>query len=131
MKRLLLLPSTREVEQAILRLLGRLGVTVDVVVDGDDALLRLTTFTYDIVVIDRVLAAEKFNAIIESLRGGHSPKPVVIVTSTLEEDLDSSVVSLIVPSGYDSSTLVGVILACATDGAAPPAHETSGPLLEL
>jgi CheY-like chemotaxis protein len=132
MKRLLLHTANAEVERSVFHVLERFGVTVDVVNDAEDALLHLTSHRHDIVVVDRVLAAARFDAMIDALRNHNSAKPVVIVTSVMQgADLDPTVVSLVVPIDYDSPTLVGVILACATEGTAPPAQEAPGALLDL
>lgn len=121
MKRLLLCHPNLEVSSAIERTLTRIGVTIDVAEDADGALLRLNSDHHALVVVDRMLAGPRLDEIIETLRGRSTPKPIVIVTSTDDTDLDPNIVSLIVPASYDVPTLVGVILACATEPAPPPA----------
>jgi DNA-binding NtrC family response regulator len=115
MKRLLLCHPDQEVFSAVERTLTRVGVTIDAVGNADDVLLRLGSDDHSLVVVDRVIAGSRIGEILERLRGRSTPKPIVIVTSTDETDLDPNIVSLIVPSTYDVSTLVGVILACAAD----------------
>lgn len=130
MKRLLLTPFNVEVEQAITRTLLRIGASVDVATAPEDVLRCLQASNYDVVVTDRVLAGEHFDSIIETLRGCTSPKPVVIVTSTVDGDLDPSVVSLVVPASYDAPTLVGVVLACVTESTAVQAPQAPAPQLD-
>lgn len=124
MKRLLLLHPDREVNAAVERTLSRIGVTTEVVANADDVLLQLSGDNHhSVVVVDHALAGARLDEIIALLSSPRDPKPIVIVTSTDDADLDPNVVSLIVPSSYDTSTLVGVILACATDS--PEAGSTS------
>jgi len=130
MKRLLLTPFDPEVEEALTRTLNRIDTAVDLAVNPDEVLLRITDTSYDVVVVDRVLAGERFPAIIEALRGHTAPKPVVIVTSTVDDDLDPAVVSLVVPASYDAPMLVGVVLACVTEATALPALQSPIPQLE-
>jgi CheY-like chemotaxis protein len=120
MKRLLLCHPDLEVSAAIERTLSRIGVTIDFADGADDALLRLNSEHHGLVVVDRLLAGPRLGEIIETLRGRSTPKPIVIVTSTDDTDLDPNIVSLIVPASYDVPTLVGVILACATEPGPPP-----------
>ncbi|HEX2834057.1 MAG TPA: hypothetical protein VHW00_13680 [Thermoanaerobaculia bacterium] len=115
MKRLLLLHPDGDVYAAVERTLSRMGVTTDVVQSADDVLLRLDSHHHGLVVVDRILAGTRMDEILTSLRAQTSPKPIVIVTSTNDGDLDPNVVSLVVPASYDVSALVGVILACATE----------------
>jgi DNA-binding NtrC family response regulator len=122
MKRLLLCHPDQEVYSAVERTLTRVGVTIDAVANADDVLLHLGSNDHALVVVDRIVAGSRISEILERLRGRSTPKPIVIVTSTDETDLDPNIVSLIVPSSYDVSTLVGVILACAAD--APMAIES-------
>lgn len=120
MKRLLLCHPDRDVEQAVERTLTRIGVTMDVAQSADDALVRLDSEHHGLVVVDRLLAGPRLDDILDTLRARSTPKPIVIVTSTDETDLDPNIVSLIVPSTYDVPTLVGVILACAAESAGSP-----------
>lgn len=127
MKRLLLNHPNPEVEHAVSKTLGRIGTTIDVSHDPDDVLLRIAANAYDVVIVDRTLARERLENITGTLREQSNPKPIVIVTSTDETDLDPNVVSLIVPSSYDVATLVGVILACAAETPAIEAPEPPAP----
>lgn len=127
MKRLLLNHPNPEVEQAVSRTLGRIGTTIDVSNDPEEVLLQIAEHAYDVVIVDRTLARERLDHITAVLRERSNPKPIVIVTSTDETDLDPNVVSLIVPSSYDVATLVGVILACAAETPAIEAPEPLGP----
>jgi DNA-binding NtrC family response regulator len=116
MKRLLLLHPDGEVNAAVERTLSRIGVTIEVAASADDVLLQLDRSNHhSVVVLDHMLAGTRLTEIIELLKAPRDPKPIVIVTSTEDTDLDPNIVSLIVPPTYDVPTLVGVILACATD----------------
>lgn len=125
MKRLLLLHPDGDVYSAVERTLSRMGVTTDVVQNADDVLLRLDADHHGLVVVDRLLAGPRLDDILTSLRGRTSPKPIVIVTSTNDNDLDPNVVSLVVPASYDVAALVGVILACATEPRPMPEEDHS------
>lgn len=131
MKRLLLLSCDSEVEDAVDRMLPRMGIEIDAIRDADDALRRLNTSAYDVVVFDRVSASSHVTPLLDALRVQATPKPIVIVTSADDPDLDPNVVSLIVPSTYDTSALVGVILACATEPATIQPPEPDPPSIRV
>ena len=130
-KSVLLHHPDASVEQEISRTLEKLGATIAFAVDFDEVLARIAASTHDVVVIDTVLAGERLETIIEALRHATTSKPVVIVTSTSGEVLDPTVVSLVVPTGYDISMLVGVILACVTESSATPPLESPRPQLQF
>ena len=124
--RVLLAHRDPVVQEVATRTLGRIGVALDITDNTADALAHLRRETYNVVALDRddaVLAAISGNA-----RG---PRPVVIVTTDdrANDGLDPTLVSLVVPAPYDAQTLVGVILACVTPEAEPPAESADGPAL--
>lgn len=102
------------VQDLTTRALARIGVEVDVVGRGTDAVTSLESREYSAIVIDRAVSDGLLPAIAER----PDPRPIVIVTAPPEQStgLDTRTVSLFVPAPYDAHTLVGVILACVTDG---------------
>lgn len=115
MKRLLLCHPSEALRESVEAMLTRIGVGLDTVRSVDEALACIREDAHALLLVDRVLASQRLDEIIETVRT-RPARPVFIVTSTDDPDLDPNVVSLIVPAFYDVATLVGVILACATEG---------------
>jgi CheY-like chemotaxis protein len=115
MKRLLLCHPSEALRENVEAMLARIGVGLDTVRSVDEALACIREDAHALLLVDRVLAGPRLDEIIETVRS-RPVRPVFIVTSTDDPDLDPNVVSLIVPAFYDVATLVGVILACATEG---------------
>jgi DNA-binding response OmpR family regulator len=61
--------------------LRRYGMTVDVALDGDDALARLGTSRYDVVVLDRDLPGTHGDQICRALAAGRSESRVLMLTA--------------------------------------------------
>lgn len=110
--RVLLAHRDPVVQELAARALMRLGVTLDVVTESDEAVLLIERNAYGVITLQRDDAV--LDAVAKSKH-----RPVVIVTADDGQGLDPSTVSLIVPEPYDAHTLVGVILACVTPGNAP------------
>src|SRR6185436_6071586 len=108
-QRVLLVHDDHAVRELSTRTLARLGVEVDVVPRGGDAVAALDAKPYTVAVVDRVLGDHFLDVLAR-----RTDRPIVICTAS-EKDaagLDTAVVSLLVPRPYDASTLVGVIIAC-------------------
>src|ERR1700689_4522809 len=61
--------------------LRRYGLTVDVALDGDDALARLGASRYDVVVLDRDLPGTHGDEICRTLAAGRSESRVLMLTA--------------------------------------------------
>lgn len=124
--RVLLAHRDPAVQEVATRTLGRIGVTLDIADNTADALAHIARETYNVVALDRDDAVLAAIATVD-----RAPRPVVIVTTNdrAHDGLDPTLVSLVVPVPYDAQTLVGVILACVTPDATPPAESADGPAL--
>ena len=113
-RRVLLVHGDAAVQDLTTRALARIGVDVDVVGRGTDAVLTPDGNEYSAIVIDRAVS----DGLLTAIAARPAPRPIVIVTAPMEDSkgLDTETVSLFIPAPYDPHTLVGVILACVTDG---------------
>jgi DNA-binding response OmpR family regulator len=114
--RVLLVHDDSAVRELSARTLGRMGVGIDIVPRGEDAVRALETNDYTVAVVDRSLCDGFLDVIAK-----RPDRPIVICTAA-EKDaagLDTAVVNLLIPQPYDASTLVGVIIACVTEKPPP------------
>lgn len=115
-QRVLLVHDDQAVRELSARTLSRMGVAVDIVPRGVDAVAALDAKPYTVAVIDRALCDHFLEVIAK-----RPNKPIVICTASAKDaaGLDTAVVNLLIPQPYDASTLVGVIIACVTEKPPP------------
>jgi DNA-binding response OmpR family regulator len=79
--RVLVAEDHERLARAVAAGLRRHGMTVDVVLDGDDALTRLSTSRYDVVVLDRDLPGTHGDEICRALAAERSESRVLMLTA--------------------------------------------------
>lgn len=114
--RVLLSHRDAAVQDLAARALSLMSVTLDVPKDRDEAFSLVARETYS------VIAMERDDALLSAIGASRAAsQPVVIVMTAEKEDLDASVVSLVVPEPFDPQVVVGVIIACvAPDNLSSP-----------
>ena len=79
--RVLIVEDHERLARALAVGLRRHGMTVDVTLDGEDALARLGVSLYDVVVLDRDLPGVHGDDICRTLAAGRSPSRVLMLTA--------------------------------------------------
>jgi DNA-binding response OmpR family regulator len=79
--RVLVAEDHERLARAVAAGLRRYGMTVDVTLDGDDALARLSTSRYDVVVLDRDLPGTHGDEICRALAAERSESRVLMLTA--------------------------------------------------
>src|SRR5580704_677531 len=79
--RVLVAEDHERLARAVAAGLRRYGMVVDVALDGDDALARLGTNRYDVVVLDRDLPGTHGDEICRTLAAGRSESRVLMLTA--------------------------------------------------
>jgi DNA-binding response OmpR family regulator len=79
--RVLIAEDHERLARAVASGLGRYGMVVDVALDGDDALARLLTNRYDVVVLDRDLPGTHGDEICHTLAGERCESRVLMLTA--------------------------------------------------
>jgi DNA-binding response OmpR family regulator len=105
--------------------LRRYGMTVDVALDGDDALTRLSTSRYDVVVLDRDLPGTHGDQICRALAAERSESRVLMLTaaSSVKDRVEGLGLGAddYLPKPFDFSELVARVQALGRrPGAARP-----------
>ncbi len=103
--------------------LGREGMAVDVVFDGDDALEHLAVTRYDVVVLDRDLPGTHGDEVCRRLAAQRSPTRVLMLTaaSTVKERVDGLGLGAddYLPKPFDFAELTARIRALGRRSSAP------------
>ena len=103
--------------------LGREGMAVDVVLDGDDALEHLAVTRYDVVVLDRDLPGTHGDEVCRRLAAQRSPTRVLMLTaaSTVKERVDGLGLGAddYLPKPFDFAELTARIRALGRRSSAP------------
>ena len=103
--------------------LGREGMAVDVVLDGDDALEHLAVTRYDVVVLDRELPGTHGDEVCRRLAAQRSPTRVLMLTaaSTVKERVDGLGLGAddYLPKPFDFAELTARIRALGRRSSAP------------
>ena len=103
--------------------LGREGMAVDVVLDGDDALEHLAATRYDVVVLDRDLPGTHGDEVCRRLVAQRSPTRVLMLTaaSTVKERVDGLGLGAddYLPKPFDFAELTARIRALGRRSSAP------------
>ena len=103
--------------------LGREGMAVDVVLDGDDALEHLAVTRYDVVVLDRDLPGTHGDEVCRRLIAQRSPTRVLMLTaaSTVKERVDGLGLGAddYLPKPFDFAELTARIRALGRRSSAP------------
>src|ERR1700728_4534673 len=109
--------------RAIAAGLRRYGLTVDVSLDGDDALARLGTNRYDVVVLDRDLPGTHGDEICRALAAERSESRVLMLTAagSVQDRVDGLGLGAddYLPKPFDFAELVARIRALGRRGRAP------------
>jgi len=79
--KILLVEDNRALSEWLARTLHADGYTVECTYDGADADLRLTTETYDLVILDLALPGLHGREVLKRLRSRRNPVPVLILTA--------------------------------------------------
>src|SRR5580700_7593753 len=122
--RVLIVEDDDRLAQAVAAGLRRRGMTVDVTLDGSDALDRLTTGRYDVVVLDRDLPSVHGDEICRHLARERSESRILMLTAA--RSVSDRVEGLglgaddYLPKPFDFTELVARIQALARRPGAPP-----------
>src|SRR5689334_22290835 len=116
-QRVLVVDDEPAIRALVAKIVERAGLTVDTAVDGADAIRKLDTNAYSVVVLDLMMPNVDGYALIEYLKTRGGPKPAIIVVSAGESaalrQLDGSVVHSIVRKPFDIDVLGDLITAAA------------------
>ncbi|HUJ15400.1 MAG TPA: response regulator, partial [Thermoanaerobaculia bacterium] len=119
--RILIVDDDSSIRTLLSVVASRAGVESDVAADGVEAMQKLGSSTYDVVVLDLTMPRMNGFDVVEKLRT-RVPRPVVIVLTALPVshplDLDPSVVHCVVRKPFDLNTFVALFVATAADACA-------------
>jgi DNA-binding response OmpR family regulator len=122
--RVLVAEDDDRLARAVAAGLRRRGMTVDVALDGDDALSKLAACSYDVVVLDRDLPGTGGDDICRSLAAGRSESRILMLTAARSvrdrvEGLGLGADDYL-PKPFDFTELVARIQALGRRPGAPP-----------
>ena len=123
--RVLIAEDHERLARAVAAGLRRYGMTVDVALDGDEALMRLGTSRYDVVVLDRDLPGTHGDEICRTLAAQRSESRVLMLTaaSSVKDRVDGLGLGAddYLPKPFDFTELVARVQALGRrPGAAKP-----------
>src|ERR1700722_7334080 len=125
--RVLIVEDHERLARALAVGLRRHGMTVDVALDGDDALTRLGISLYDVVVLDRDLPGVHGDDICRALAAGRSSSRVLMLTaaSSVQDRVDGLGLGAddYLPKPFDFTEMVARVQALGRRPGAPaPEH---------
>jgi DNA-binding response OmpR family regulator len=131
--RILVAEDHDRLARAVAAGLRRHGMTVDVALDGDDALDRLAAGSYDVVVLDRDLPGVPGDDICRALVAGRTASRILMLTAarTVKDRVEGLGLGAddYLPKPFDFTELVARIQALARrPGTPPPARLACGDL---
>ena len=116
--RILIVDDDSSIRTLLSVVAGRAGVEADLACDGLEALQKISSGTYDLIVLDLSMPRMTGFDLVEELRM-IQPRPAVIVLTALPAtqhvDLDPSVVHCIVRKPFDLGTFMALFVATAAD----------------
>ena len=116
--RILIVDDDSSIRTLLSVVASRAGVESDVAVDGAEALDKIASSRYDLIVLDLQMPRMNGFDLIRALRG-MEPRPAVIVLTALPAThhviLDPMVVHCIVRKPFDLGTFMALFVATATD----------------
>lgn len=116
--RILIVDDDSSIRTLLSVVASRAGVEADVAADGVEALEKLRTATYDLIVLDLSMPRMNGFDLVRELRG-RNPRPAVIVLTALPErqhqSLDPEVVHCVVRKPFDLGTFMALFVATAAD----------------
>src|SRR5580693_1341338 len=122
--RVLVAEDHERLARAVAAGLRRHGMTVDVALDGDDALARLSSSRYDVVVLDRDLPGTHGDQICRALAAERSESRVLMLTaaSSVKDRVEGLGLGAddYLPKPFDFTELVARVQALARRPGAPP-----------
>jgi DNA-binding response OmpR family regulator len=122
--RVLIVEDHERLARALAVGLRRHGMTVDVTLDGDDALTRLGASLYDVVVLDRDLPGVHGDDICRTLAAGRSSSRVLMLTaaSSVKDRVDGLGLGAddYLPKPFDFTELLARVQALGRRPGTPP-----------
>jgi DNA-binding response OmpR family regulator len=122
--RVLIVEDHERLARALAVGLRRHGMTVDVALDGDDALTRLGVSLYDVVVLDRDLPGVHGDDICRTLAAGRSSSRVLMLTaaSSVKDRVDGLGLGAddYLPKPFDFTELLARVQALGRRPGVPP-----------
>ena len=101
----------------VAKIVDRAGLPVDTAGDGSEAIARMETTSYSVVVVDLMMPIIDGFGVVEHVRKMEGPRPAVIVASASDSavlrQLDGSVVHSIVRKPFEIDVLGDLIAAAA------------------
>ena len=120
--RVLVVDDEPAIRALVAKIVDRAGLPVDTAGDGSEAIARMETTPYSVVVVDLMMPIIDGFGVVEYVRKMKGPRPAVIVASASDSavlrQLDGSVVHSIVRKPFEIDVLGDLIAAAARDGLA-------------
>jgi len=115
--RVLVVDDEPPIRALVARVLERLDLSVDTAADGEEAISRLETGDYDVLVVDLMMPKVDGAGVIEFVKRMRGRRPTVIVASAGDSPtlhrLDSSVVHTILRKPFEIDVLGDLVAAAA------------------
>ena len=133
--RVLVVDDEPAIRALVAKIVERAGLPVDSATDGADAIDKLESREYAVVVVDLMMPNVDGYALIDYLKQRHRERPAVIVVSAGESaalrQLDGSMVHSIIRKPFDIDVLGDLILAASRSLSGAEAGEHHGDLLRF
>lgn len=114
--RVLVVDDEPAIRALVRKIIERAGLDADVAVDGADAIRRLSSGSYGVVVLDLMMPAVDGYTVIEAVRNQPERPAVIVITaadSSAIRQLDGTLVHSVVRKPFDIDVLQDLILAAA------------------
>lgn len=139
-KRVLIADDDAEIRELLTSILQKRELVVDQASNGREALDRLRTAPYAVVLLDLVMPDVDGFAVLEVLRAMNEPPVVLVITGSDRplEPLDAQRIHGLIRKPFDPEEIAGLVVACAEirgrtpfEAMAISAMVASGPFLAL
>jgi DNA-binding response OmpR family regulator len=134
-QRVLVVDDEPAIRALVAKIVERAGLSVDTAADGEEAIQKLESGIYSVVVLDLMMPNVDGYALIEYLKTRGGVKPAIIVVSAGESaalrQLDGSVVHSIVRKPFDIDVLGDLITAAARARDAEAQESENGDVLQF
>lgn len=116
-ERVLVVDDEPAIRALVAKIVGRAGLPVDTACDGSEAIAKLETTHYAVIVVDLMMPIVDGFGVIDYVKKMTGPRPAVIVASATDSSilrqLDGTIVHSIVRKPFEIDVLGDLIVAAA------------------
>ena len=133
--RVLIVDDDLSIRQLLSTIVKRERLSVDLAVDGEDAIAKLQEHEYSVILLDLMMPHVDGFGVIDYLRAHpQSTKPVVLVITAYADQkfkhVDPNVVAGVLRKPFEVAEIGGLVRLCAAGIEDEIAHTAGGPLRE-